>query len=449
MAQNVDINISELRLDQDNPRISTEDGQINIRQALLDDQGSKIAELAGDIAKFGLNPMDRMMLLQSDAKKKEYIALEGNRRTAALQILANPSLLEDMKIPDALRTKLTDLADDFEPESVEPISGVLMLDRDAARRWIELRHTGQNGGRGIVDWNGVQTARFRGDRTLDLIKFVQQKGNLTPEEKAAIANNFPITTLDRIISNPAVRQKIGIQIVDGDFYFTYPIAEQIKVIKKIVLDLATKTIKVDAVKSKEQQIAYVDSIPKTSMPIGPKLKSAASVAGIVKVQPVPPPSPPPPPPSPSPLNRKTLVPKSFGLIISNGKAAQLFYELQNLNIDKFPIAGAVSLRSFVEAVVEIYCSTHSIVTKHQPKPGKTESKAFSLGEKVEAVLVHVAPNLTKQEIAAARASLTGPTSVISVARLNEYVHNPSMFPSKNDLVAAWTGVEAFFKAACK
>jgi len=151
LSNNIDIYIAELRLDHENPRISTEDGQVNIRQALLDDQGSKIAELAADIAKFGLNPMDRMMVLQPSPKKKEYIALEGNRRTAALQILANPSLLEDMSIPDSLRSKLTDLADDFDPKNVEPISGVLMPDREAARRWIELRHTGQNGGRGIVD----------------------------------------------------------------------------------------------------------------------------------------------------------------------------------------------------------------------------------------------------------------------------------------------------------
>lgn len=212
-----------------------------------------------------------------------------------------------------------------------------------------------------------------------------------------------------------------------------------------MLDLATKIIKVDAVKSKEQQIAYVDGIPKTFMPSGPKLKNAEPVAGTVKVQPTPPP--PSPPPSPSPLNRKTLVPKSFSLAISNSKAAQLFYELQNLNIDKFPIAGAVSLRSFVEAVVEIYCSHNSIPTKHTS--GKNAGKALSLAEKVEAVLTHISPNLTKQDITAARASLTGKTSVISVPRLNEYVHNPSMFPSKNDLVAAWTGVEAFFKATCK
>jgi len=217
LAKDIDVSISELRLDPENPRIDEEEGQINIRQAMLDDQGSKIGELASDIAQYGLSPMDRMMLFQSDASKKDYVALEGNRRVAALQILATLDLMQDLSVPDALRTKLTDLSDGFDATKIEPIKAVLMPDRESARRWIELRHTGQNNGRGIVDWNGVQTARFRGDKVLKLLELVKAKGNLTPEELAVIANNFPITTLDRIISNPGVRQSLGIQIVDGDY----------------------------------------------------------------------------------------------------------------------------------------------------------------------------------------------------------------------------------------
>jgi hypothetical protein len=143
MAKDVTLKISELRLDPENPRISGEEGQINIRQALLDDQGSKIGELAEDIVKYNMNPMDRLMVLQPDPKKREFIALEGNRRAAALQILENPDLLSDLVIPDSLRNKLTDLADEFEAKSVEPIPAVLMPDRESARRWIELRHTGK------------------------------------------------------------------------------------------------------------------------------------------------------------------------------------------------------------------------------------------------------------------------------------------------------------------
>ena len=176
MPKDIEVKISELRLDPENPRISGEEGQINIRQAMLDDQGSKIGELAADIAKFRLNPMDRMMVLQPNPARREFLVLEGNRRAAALQFLAEPALLQDLVLPDALRSKLIDLADSFDPKTVEPIPAVVMPDRDAARRWIELRHTGQNNGRGVVDWNGVQTARFRGDRTVGILEFVALTG---------------------------------------------------------------------------------------------------------------------------------------------------------------------------------------------------------------------------------------------------------------------------------
>jgi hypothetical protein len=108
LAKDVEFGISDLLLDAENPRIAGDKGesQLELRQALLDDQGSKIAELAADIAQYGLNPMDRMMVLQPDPTKTEFVSLEGNRRTAALQILNNPDLLVDLSLPDTLRNRL-------------------------------------------------------------------------------------------------------------------------------------------------------------------------------------------------------------------------------------------------------------------------------------------------------------------------------------------------------
>jgi len=181
------------------------------------------------------------------------------------------------------------------------------------------------------------------------------------------------------------------------------------------------------------------------MPSGPKLRIAEALSDVLKATP-PKPTPKPVPPH-SPLDRRTLIPSSFTLAISNLKAAQLFYELKILNIDKFPVAGALCLRSFVEAVVDIYCVGNKIELRH--KTGQSVGKALSLGEKVESVLQHCSSSLTKQENTAARTALTNQNSVVSVGRLNEYVHNPAMFPAKNDLIAAWSGVEAFFRVVCK
>lgn len=438
MANDVQLYIDKILLDLENPRFPAQDSQLDVLQAILDDQGSKIVELAADIVEFGLNPMDRIMVLKKSSKSSDYVVLEGNRRTAALKFLAKPTLLNDVSFPDNLRARLIELAGKFSPKSVEPIPGVLMPNRDAARRWIEQRHTGQNRGRGIVDWNGMQTARFRGERTLSLLEFVANRGELSPEEKTAVESKFPITTLDRLISNPHVRHVAGLQILDGEFHITRPWEEVLKPLRRMVLDLAQKKITVTNVKSKDQQVNYIDGFLAKDLPSGGKLPAAIPLASALA--PSPPPTPPPKPVS-SPLDRNQLIPSSFFLAIPNTKVSQIFWELRSLNIKRYPVSGAVLLRAFVEASVDVYCSKHSIVVFHGP------NKPFSLSEKVEAVLKVV--GLNQQEAKAARIALTSKDSVISVSRLHEYVHNPGVFPSKNDLIAAWSGVEAFFRAIWK
>ena len=280
---------------------------------------------------------------------------------------------------------------------------------------------------------------------LKIIDFVKEKADLSEAERGAVDANFPITTLDRIISNPTVRQRLGVQIVDGEFYFTYPWKEVVKGLKRVVVDLATKKINVTAVKSKDQQICYIDGLPRSALPAGPKLTSPQSLNSIMTTKATPPA--PPPPPPPKPLDRKTLLPKSFAVAIVNQKASQLYWELRSLNIEKFPIAGAVTLRSFVESAVAIYFEKHSLSPCHTS--GRNAGKLLTLAERVGAAVTHLDGQLTKQQQTAVRAALTGKDSVISISRLNEYVHNPDVFPSKNDLIASWSGAEPFFRAVFK
>jgi len=219
----------------------------------------------------------------------------------------------------------------------------------------------------------------------------------------------------------------------------------VKALQQIIVDLAKKKINVSAVKSKEQQLAYVSGLPKATLPKGPKLKAAQSLANVLAS--LPQPAPPPPPPPVSPLDRKTLVPKDFAIAIANQKAAQVFYELRTLNVEKYPVSGAVLLRTLVEASMDIYCRNNNISLKHTS--GKDAGKSLSLAEKIEAVLQSVVGQLSKQQSTAARLGLTSKDSVISIQRLHEYVHNPSVFPSKNDLIGSWSSVEALFKVILK
>ncbi len=332
---------------------------------------------------------------------------------------------------------------------MEPIKCVLVTDRESARRWIELRHTGENNGKGIVDWNGVQTARFRGDKTFALLDFVKQHGDFAETEINDL-KTFPITTLDRLVSNPAVRQKLGLQIVDGKFFTEYSGESIIPALKKIILDLGQKKINVTSLKTSEQQKSYLNGLAANILPSGKKLPSPIEVSKSIKTKiKLPPPKPVPPPSPPSPLSRKTLIPPEFSEVVQNQKAAQIIYELRMINIEKFPVAGAMLLRGLIEAAVGVYGTKHTLDTHH--KSGKNSGKPLTLGEKLSNTLTHLMANggLTKQEQTAATNALVDRKSVISIARLHEFVHNPAAFPTKNDLIASWSSAEPFIVAALK
>src|SRR3546814_9959113 len=84
-------------------------------------------------------------------------ALPIYRRVSALQILKDPSVLSGLDMPEGRRKKLKAAAGEFHINKVEPIPAYSFEKRDDARRWIEMRHTGQGAGEGIVGWSGVAT----------------------------------------------------------------------------------------------------------------------------------------------------------------------------------------------------------------------------------------------------------------------------------------------------
>ena len=85
------LKIGSLLLDQSNPRIPAVTSQRDALQQVLDDQQEKLANLADDIVEVGMSPTDNFLVMRSPTASDKFIALEGNRRLAALKILQNPS----------------------------------------------------------------------------------------------------------------------------------------------------------------------------------------------------------------------------------------------------------------------------------------------------------------------------------------------------------------------
>jgi hypothetical protein len=440
------LKIDQLELDVANPRISIADSQHQAMQRIVDDQDVKLGNLAESIAQEGLNPMDRLLVMKSESDGGKYTVLEGNRRAAALRILRNPAVLTGLDVPTALQKKLEKLARDFDPKTIEPIACFEVSSRGEGNSWIEQRHTGEDEGRGIVRWSGVAASRFRGrDPALQALDFVRQHGGLTEDQKQEIGGRFPITTLDRLLSTPAVRSKLGFKIQDGKLLTSLPPEEAIKPLRRMVLDLAQKAINVTKLKLKPQQIDYISKFAAADNPnLSKATATLRPVEGFsehdfsggakpakkkTKGAPKTP--------------RKTVVPKACRLNITNAKIEEIYNELRTLLLEKHPHAIAVLLRVFLETSVDDYLTRSSVALTVSTAGGTKDKK---LWHKVEECVDHlVKGGADKRDFKGITVALGNTNNPFSPELLHAYVHNRFFSPTERDLTAAWDNGQPLFE----
>ena len=337
---NVELNLDELQLDLKNPRFDELANQREALQKIVVSQGSKLVNLAEDIVVNGLSPAHRMLVAKATGRGASgYVVLDGNRRLAALRILANPSALDGMLgVGDVTAQKLRKLARDFKLSEVEPLDVFDCKNETQARHWIEAIHTGENDGRGVVGWDGIATARYRGkNSSLKVLDFVKAVGNLTDQEAASL-ERFPITNLDRLLDTPEIRDLLGLTREGGDLMSDLPQAELLKPLKKIVTDLASKKVTVGQLKGKDDRLKYANSLkaflpdlsrrtgtpePLDRLSAHPQAKAHATSTGNAK--------------SRSLLDRKALIPSNVQAPLNithqseiKSTKIELFWRINNL-----------------------------------------------------------------------------------------------------------------------
>lgn len=255
------LKIEHLVLDHNNPRITHAEGQQQALQKIIKDQKTKLVRLAQSIVEHGLSPIDRLMVLEVNRNPKRYILLEGNHRIAALRILTNPAVMTNLTMPSGMQKLFERLAAVFDKSKIEPIACYEVPSREAGNYWLELRHNGENQGRGIVDWSALAQGRFRkSEPAIQALDFVTEHAGLTGDETEKIEAGFPVTTLKRLLEAPDVRKLIGVNVRSGKLATYLPADEVLKPLKQIVLDLAAKRIQVGSLMKKEQMVDYVNRL---------------------------------------------------------------------------------------------------------------------------------------------------------------------------------------------
>lgn len=223
MSEIISVRPTDLLIDNENPRISEEGlGQREAMRAVAQDQNGKLLVLAADIVSYGrLNPADLPIIVPSSDTPDHYVVREGNRRLTALRALENPDSF-DGALSSAVLDQLRKLSVKYQSAPIETIQCCLMKDAEEAQHWVDLRHTGPNGGAGIVEWGPHEKARFQA-RThgqvkihMRLLEFLENGGHLTAAERRQV----PLSSFERLVKSPAVRQRIGVSMdKDGRLHF--------------------------------------------------------------------------------------------------------------------------------------------------------------------------------------------------------------------------------------
>lgn len=222
------IKVSQIKLDQENPRFPPVNSQREAIDAMLKDQGEKIVNLAQDIYQNGINPSARPILFRD---RKKLIDGDGNRRLTALKILETPSLADSNA---RIRKKIDSILKKSGTIPTE-LSCVVFEDRESARHWISINHGGQQEGRGQINWDAEQTSRFERKPTvgLEALDLLSHRGLLTEDEKKQINKS----TLDRLLSYKDVKSKLSISKNGEHFSFG-----NVGDLKSAVLNLRNKAV---------------------------------------------------------------------------------------------------------------------------------------------------------------------------------------------------------------
>jgi hypothetical protein len=438
MPKIISIEPAKLLADNNNPRIPDEGlGQREALLTIAKELSAEILALAHDIVKYkSLDPSALPIVIRA-SQEGRYTVLEGNRRIIALRALENPSSFAGAFNPTQLK-EMSRLSVQYHTAPIEKVTCCLMDNAEAAQHWIDLRHTGKNGGAGIVPWGPHEKARFvsRTRKEIEvhtrLLDFLQDGGHLTKAERQKV----PSAAFKRLVGSKAVREKIGFSTDrQGALHFEDEKAA-IGGLLHISHDLASGTIKTGNIYSKEQRVEYAKHIPVASPAIPAKASTTTTPlltpGGSSKKTPL----------LRLGKDREKLIPADCRMRIIEPRIRKMAMELQGLTLEDYPNSAAVLFRVFLELSADYFLVETMKKSKSSLAPLKLSQKLLDVVSHLESTNV-----LSRQDAAPVRAACVKKSFLsTSVLTMNEYVHNYLMVPTPTDLRAAWDGFEPFIKA---
>ena len=434
------LGLGGLLLDLENPRLAHPPaGQREGYAGFADEQGAKLLQLCEHIVEHGLNPSQLFVVMPAG---EQYVVLDGNRRLAALKALEEPELVNAGLSPASKRS-LADIAKGYTP--IGELSCVVFRDRSQADPWIELQHSAESTGAGLVPWTAQQKARHRGRAglktpALQVLDFVHQASAMSGRtlerfEKA----KYPVSTLERVLWTPRVKEILGIHIENGRVKTGFAKPEVLKGLKKVVDDIGTGRIKVVDLERTANRVDYAEGLSDADRP-DPSTEASDQVA-LEQA-----------PDTSSATGRKRrrsdlrhstkrahLIPVEFLIQVAPNRIRDIYVELKNrLVVDQVPNATGALLRVFVELSADDFIRRNTIPA---PPDARLDKKILAVAHFLES-----SGAMTFKELRPIRESMKSPDGINLVTNLNMLMHDRNQTVGATDLKAIWDRISTFVAA---
>lgn len=446
----VDLYISDLMPDFRNPRIGNATTKIDALERIVRLQGDKLGALAESICTYGLSPYENMGVMRTDEFPDKDVIMEGNRRTAALILLQNPAMIDNMNVftespkLTALGNRLKVIAGNFDPSSVEPISGVRADAREDHQYWMLLRHGTGLDGAGIERWTGVESRRFSADeddRIIVSADFLKNHGNLSAVEIEAL-EDINWSTFERFIDSPDLRERLGFERSSRVLTATIEAEEIAKGLRAIAFRVVNGEYDSRKQNTVKQRLKAINDLPeddqpdltKTIEPVNLRLIKGTETTVVQKKKLK-------SRPKPDPKNRDRVFRKT-DFDMPEGRILSTFYELCGLSNSRFPTACGVLFRILVEMLCVNYLTDRGIGTLGSKN---RQLELYRLVELCALELRKVNPDadISAVEKIVKKGEVKGRMRV-----LHDYVHDRATFPAPRDLIAIADELRSFVAEIC-
>lgn len=321
----------------------------------------QVVALAEDISRRGLSPLDVIGVVPMVNSPGHFVTVEGNRRTCALIVTADPS-----RAPTHLRPKFEQIRNGGNFPNAIKVH--VFPNKAAAKSWIDLRHLGPQDGVGVKPWNATQKARAAtgnrrtsaGDNALavSVLDRLVEQGLLTKGER----NKVPVSTITRYLSSPTVREVFGLSDRNALVY-THDAAEVDSVLLRLIRDSIDPQpdgkFRVHSRSNANERVQYAYALkaegatPSTRLtePAAPPGRGAANANAHTnpkqKTR-----------NAPNPDARHSLVPSDFKVPIKDNVLARLRGEAVTLQVEDYSFSANFLLRAMVERTLSLLVKKH-------------------------------------------------------------------------------------------